>query len=148
MNSRNNSLMLGAFLILLGGLILLNNIDFIYLRDEIIMSLLFLALGGYMLFRYLQSHKMGTLIFASILLFIGLSILIDSTGIVDNSLLGTIFFWGVAALFATAYVRNAEKWGLIIPIGVLFTLGLIVLLHNQYYLNDDLGAAHFFLAWD
>jgi hypothetical protein len=146
MDNRKNSLLAGGFLIFLGTLILLNNLDFILLRDETLVSVSFLALGGVLLLRHLQTQRMGTLIFSAILLFIGMAILIDSTGIVDSSLIGTLLFWELAALFTVGYLRNSEKWGLIIPAGILFTLGLIVLMHNQSYVNDDLAGGTFFLG--
>ncbi len=146
MDHRKNSLAAGGFLIFLGTLLLLNNFDFIFLRDEMSVAVSFLAVSGLCLLRYLQTQRMSTLIFSAIFLFIGVAILIDATGIVDSSLIGTLLFWELAALFTVGYLRNSEKWGLIIPAGILFTLGLIVLMHNQSYVNDDLAGGTFFLG--
>lgn len=146
MDNQKNSLIVGGFLIFLGILLLLNNLDLIYLRGEMLVSVSFLALGGILLLGYLQTQRVSTLIISAIFLFIGMAILIDATGIIDNSLIGTLLFWELAALFTVGYLRNSEKWGLIIPAGILFTLGLIVLMHNQSYVNDDLAGGTFFLG--
>lgn len=148
MDNHKNSLLIGGFLMLLGGLILADNLGYIYLHDKMLMSVIFLGLGGYLLFRHAQSKRMGTLIFSAIFLLIGLSILIESTRIVDNDLIGTLFLCGAGTMFAAGYVRNPEKWGLVIPAGVFMTLGLITLLNlsDLHFFHHDLEAGTFFLG--
>ncbi len=148
MDNRKNSLLIGGFLILLGSLILADNLGYIDLRNEMFVSPLSLGLGVYLLFRYLQNKRMATLIFSAIFLFISLSILIDSTRIINDDVTGTLFLCGVGVLFGVGYMRNPEKWGLVIPAGIFLTLGLISLLNIGAFrlIDGDLEPGTFFLG--
>ncbi len=146
MNKQKNSLLVGGFLIALGTLFLLDNLDVIYLRDKILVAVIFLGSGGYLFFRHLQNRQMGTLILAAIAMFVGLTILIDETRLVNDDMIGTLFLWGVGALFAYGYFRNRQKWGLLLTAGILFTLGLIVLIEAVRFFDDDLAGGTFFLG--
>jgi hypothetical protein len=146
MDKQKNSLLIGGFLIALGTLFLLDNLNMIYLRDAVLVAVIFIGIGGYLFFRHLQNRQMGTLILAAIAMFVGLAILIDETRIVKDDVIGALFFLGAAALFVYGYFRDRQKWGLLLTAGILVTLGAIVLIEAIRFFDNDLAAGTFFLG--
>lgn len=146
MQKEKKSLLIGTVLILLGILSLLNNFGLIFIRDEAIVSLLFLSLGTFLFTRFAREQRVGYLILASISTFIGLVILWDSILGFDSQFIGVIFLWGVSALFAYGFFRNNENWGFVIPAGIFFTLGCVVLFEMTPFIHSDVLGSVFFLG--
>ncbi|NIR52931.1 hypothetical protein GWO43_30375 [candidate division KSB1 bacterium] len=145
MNQKSN-LIFGTLLILFGVLSLAVNLNLIYLDFEYVLAFMLLAAAAYLFVRFRKTQQFGSLIAAAILLFIGSAILIEHAWFVDDELTGVLLFWIMTALFIFGYVRDQRKWGLLIPAGVLFTLGSIVLIDMSPFMDDDLMGSVFFLG--
>lgn len=146
MEKEKNSLILGGLLILMGVFFLLSNLRYIYIEDEVLLSFIFLGSGAYVFLKYRRVNTIGLLVLSSILFFIGLITLLASIPGFDSEYIGTLFLWGVGALFAYGFFKNNENWWWLIPAGVLFTLGSIVILESVPFIEDESLGSFFFLG--
>ena len=146
MQYKKNSLYIGGGLILFGFFNLLSNMDVIYFEAEYVVSLVFLGIGAFLFMRFRQDQQMIVLIFAAISTFIGLAILLSTNRLIDDNWTGVLFLWGTSLLFSYGYLRNTKNWGFVIPAGVLFTIGLMVLVEMLPRHYDDLLGGLFFLG--
>lgn len=146
LEKEKNSLIVGGLLILIGIIFLLNNLRYIYIEDEALVSFLFLGAGAYFFLRYRREDTIGLLILASTLAFVGLVILLESIPGFDSQYIGTLFLWGMSALFAYGFFRNNESWWWLIPAGVFFTLGSMVILERMPFIEDESLGSVFFLG--
>ena len=145
MEKGKSNLLLGGMLVLVGLAYLLNNLDIIFIENEVTVSMTFLAIGAYLFFRFVKTKAMGFLITGAIFTFIGLVIWLESIPGFDDQYIGVIVLWTAAALFGYGFLRNSENWGFLIPAGILFTIGSMVWLDMILY-NDDVLGSIFFLG--
>ena len=146
MEKQKTNLYIGGGLVLIGLLNLLVNMDFIYLEPEFIVATLFLTAASFLFVRFRQKKQLPILIIAAILTFIGSAILLECVFDVDEGVVGVLFLWGLSALFAYGYLRNDRRWGFVIPAGILFTLGLMVLIETMPDFDDEFLGGLFFLG--
>jgi len=139
------NLVVGGLLVLIGLAYLLNNLDIIFIENEVTVSMTFLAIGAYLLFKFSKTKAMGFLIMGAISTFIGLVIWLESIPGFDDQFIGVIVLWTAAALFSYGFLKNSENWGFLIPAGVLFTTGSMVWL-DMILFNDDVLGSIFFLG--
>ncbi|MFQ5486610.1 MAG: hypothetical protein ACE5DO_14930, partial [Desulfobacterales bacterium] len=132
--------------IVFGLLCLAANLDLFSMASPIIWGLLFWAGAGALFVQFLKGQKWGFLIFAAILAYIGCAIIISHSWVIADEFIAVLLFWGMSALFVFGFLRNREKWGLLIPAGVLLTLGLMIVIDMSWTLNDDLMPGTFFLG--
>jgi len=140
-----SNLVYGGLLVLVGVAYLLNNLDIIFIENEVVVSMVFVAIGAYLFFTFAKTKAMGFLITGSIFTFIGLVIWLESIPGFDDQFIGVIVLWTAAALFGYGFLKNSENWGFLIPAGVLFTIGSMVWLDMILY-NDDVLGSVFFLG--
>ena len=135
--------LVGAGLVLLGGLMLLERFGLFRGAAEIFWGLVFLAGGAYFLYRFANNVRgeWWAVIPGSALVGIG----------VDNlmpRILGNwtgFFFLGFLGLgFFIVYFSGRERWWAIIPGGVLLTLGVVSALNDMYSARETGG--FFFLG--
>lgn len=146
MENQKTNLYIGGGLVLIGLLNLLVNMDFIYLEPEFIAATLFLTAASFLFARFRQNKQLLILIISAILTFIGSAILLEGIFDVDGGAVGVLFLWGLSALFAYGYLRNDRRWGFVIPAGILFTLGLMVLIEMMPDFDDAFLGGLFFLG--
>lgn len=146
MEKKKSELVLGSSLILFGLFVLSINLDLVYIDAQLIVSFIFLASGAYIVRRHIQNPNSLVLILAFILSYIGCAILSDYIPGFNSQFLGTIFLWGVGSLFAVEYIRKKENWGFVIPTGLFFTLGLMVLLDLISYFDGSVLGVTFFIG--
>ena len=119
--------MIGVFLILLGLLLLLENLGLLSGGAELAVSVAF-ALGGLaFLWGFLSQREwwwsaLPGMALLGIGLLIGYSTLVDDEGALGASL----FLGSLAVGFLLVYLRTREQWWAIIPGGVLLTIATIV----------------------
>jgi len=140
-----SNLVYGGLLVLVGVAYLLNNLDIIFIENEVVVSMVFVAIGAYLFFTFAKTKAMGFLITGSIFTFIGLVIWLESIPGFDDQFIGVIVLWTAAALFGYGFLKNSENWGFLIPAGILFTTGSMVWLDMILY-NDDVLGSVFFLG--
>lgn len=136
--------MVGGGLIVFGLLLLLQNLELIYLDAQIFAAFAFLAVAAVVYRAFLKNHNYWVFIFASFLAYIGLIIFFDLIPGYDGQLSGALLLFGAGALFLGGYVRRRESWGLIIPAGLLLTLGFMVLFDILFPWQDEYLGAMFF----
>jgi hypothetical protein len=134
---------IGAALILLGGLLLLERFGLFRGAADIFWGVVFLAGGAYFLYRFIgnATGEWWAAIPGFALVGIG----------VDNLLAGFLrdwgglFFLGMLGLgFFAVYLSGRERWWAIIPGGVLVTLGIVSVLNDVYAARETGGL--FFLG--
>lgn len=119
--------MIGVFLILLGLLLLLENLGLLSGGAELAVSVAF-ALGGLaFLWGFLSQREwwwsaLPGMALLGIGLLIGYSTLVDDEGGLGASL----FLGSLAVGFLLVYLRTREQWWALIPGGVLLTIATIV----------------------
>ena len=145
MEKAKGNLLFGGLLVLVGLAYLLNNLDIIFIENEVAVSMVFLAIGAYLFFKFAKTKAMGFLITGALFTFIGLVIWLESIPGFDDQFIGVIVLWTAAALFGYVFLRNSENWGFLIPAGILFTIGSMVWLDMILY-NDDVLGSVFFLG--
>jgi hypothetical protein len=124
-------IILGAALILLGILMLLERLGLFHGASDLFWGVVFLAGGAYFLYRF--ANNMGGEWWAAIPGF-------ALVGLAADSLLprvfgnwGGLFFLGFLGLgFVAVYFSDRQRWWALIPGGVLLTLGFVSVLSNVY----------------
>lgn len=143
MDKNKSNLWVGGILIAVGLLYLLNNLDMIFVGEDVAVSIVFFSVGAFMFFKFSQSRSTGFLITAVLFTFIGLVIWLESIPGIDDQYIAVIFLWFASGLFSYGFFRNTENWGFLIPAGILFTIGSMVWLDLVLYDDDVLGSVFF-----
>jgi hypothetical protein len=137
MTTKNRGLIIGAAIILIGLFALLVNLRIIHNADDLIEAGVFLSLAFVFLYVYRQSQdRTWALICAIFFILISLGFIIRIFWDFPNNLIGAAYLWGGTALFAQAYAKDAKNWWAIIPAGILFTLGSVVIINTYDWLSD------------
>lgn len=137
----------GALLILLGIILLLGNLDVLDKADNIFWALVFLSAGVYFGLQFLRHReKWLFLILAFLFLFVGIAVIIDATNFIPNDLIGTILFWGMAAVFIYVGQRGEKFWWAFLVAGLALVLGCMVLIDSFNLLDSDYTGFVFFLG--
>jgi len=126
-NNRLNKYIGGIAIILLGIVLLLRNLDFLYFDDEYIVGLVFGALGLLFFFVYFRDvTKWWTAIPAVGGLIVFISIFIDKFRFIPNGFIGAGTVWLVALVFFIVYFKDrSQKWALLLT-SVLGAAGMII----------------------
>ncbi|MCH7675711.1 hypothetical protein IH879_12260 [candidate division KSB1 bacterium] len=146
MDKNKQNLLIGGTLTFIGVFYLLSNLDIIRFNAEILVALAFLAVGDFLFKKFIETKGVGWLIAASIASFVGVVILLESLPYFDDNYIGTLVLWWIAALFAYGFFRNTEKWGFLIPAGIFFTIGGMVVLETLHFNDDGILGSLFFLG--
>ncbi len=129
----------GFIIVLIGFLLLLNNLHVVDMNRQLTWGIALLILGLIFIFLFVQNKSLrASLVLGIILTIFGAIIIFDSFNYFSDDLLGMFFLWGIAALFISIFVRNDRQWWTIIPGGLFFIFGVLVLLNLLNIFNDDL----------
>jgi len=114
-------------LIVVGILLLLQNLGVFEVIVALIWPLLFAALGANLLYVFLTNRAYWWTIILGFALLSGavLSALDQFLPQVGDILGGTIFLGGIGLAFWVIYFLNREHWWAVIPGGVMFTVALV-----------------------
>jgi hypothetical protein len=124
-------ILVGAALILLGALMLLERIGLFHGVSDFFWGIVFLTGGAYFLYRFANNirSEWWAAIPGSALVGLGADSLLS--GILGNW--GGFFFLGSLGLgFLIIYFTGRERWWAIIPGGVLLTLGFVSVLDHVF----------------
>jgi hypothetical protein len=125
-------LILGLFLIGIGLLILLQNLNVLGFLWDSIWALLF-ALGGAAFLVVFMHHSNNWWAAIPGFVLLGLGALIGLDALfprLEDAVGGAIFLGSISLGFWVVYLRRREQWWAIIPGGVLLTLALVAGLSN------------------
>ncbi len=133
----------GAGLVLLGMLMLFERFGLFHGITNYFWGLLFLAAGGYFLYRFANNVRgeWWAVIPGSALIGLGLQSFVPS---VLGDWSGFLFLGALGLGFFAVYFSDRERWWAIIPGGVLVTLGLTSALGDVFRVSDTGG--FFFLG--
>jgi hypothetical protein len=134
----------GILLIIVGILLLLQNLGIFEVIVTLIWALIFAAGGAIFLYMFLTNRANWWAIIPGFAL-LGLAALIALDEFfprVGNALGGAIFLGGIGLAFWVIYLQKREHWWAIIPGGVLFTLALIAGL-SPIYEGPAMGGVFF-----
>lgn len=124
---------LGLGLIVIGVLVLLDQMRWLYFREEWIVATAFLVGGIWCLSLYQRDKMTWKLICGLIGISIGMTIILDSLSIVAGDYLGGLIVLLLAGIFILLYSRNPKMWWALIPGGILLTVGARVLLEEAVW---------------
>ncbi|HXD11073.1 MAG TPA: hypothetical protein VN653_13495 [Anaerolineales bacterium] len=116
-------LWIGGFLIFLGALSLLDNLNIISNIGNIFWGVVWGLVGLYFLYRLFVDRTNWWAAFPAFTL-LGLSISLLLPSALDG-FGGLAFLGGISLAFVWVYISDTSRWWAIIPAGVLLTLGVI-----------------------
>ena len=143
----------GAALVLLGGLMLLERVGLLPGGVEVFWGAGFLAAAAYFLYRFASDTRVDW--WAAIPGFALAGLAAES---LPSAILGDLhgmFFLGALGLgFFAVYLSGRERWWAIIPGGVLITLALVAVLTTRFGVVDNggvlflgIGMTFLLVAW-
>jgi hypothetical protein len=131
---RHKGNLTGFVVIIVGILLLLNNLDLIELSWERLWPVLPLALGVCFLIQFAQNRDKGILIPATLFTGVGIFFFMFTTGVFPWDAMGD--WWPIFPLllglgFFFAYLADMRDSGLLIPATILLTVGGVFLARNN-----------------
>ena len=139
--------LIGGIIILLGLLSMASNFKIGYHLSTFTVAGLFF-LFSYLFFNiFMQNNKKKwALVLGIILSFAGSVYLLNLLMAIINSFIGAILLWLGTFICAYIYSKHPNRWWLIIPTGILFTLGTISIVTLLGLLRTDQVGIVFFLG--
>lgn len=146
MNAERRNLFIGLVLILIGGVSLLDNFRLFTFEPELFFGVLFIV-GGYLFWgKYREEELARFLVLAGVLGYLGCVMLLSLVPGLDGSWEGVLFFVTVAAVSCKAYINDKSKWGLALLTGIALTLGGVVALETNWWLDGEFTGGAFFMG--
>jgi hypothetical protein len=147
MQYRRNELMVGIFIVLFGTISLLANLRIIDNSNALAGFVLFLA-GAFFFYKTHknQPNRWWASLCFTFCLCMSFAMLVKFIWNYPDDLFGAVLLWISAILFLTIFIKNNRQWWAIIPAGICFTLGMIVVINVFNFLNDSMTGAIFFLG--
>jgi len=147
MNERKKGFIIGFIVIGIGLLSLVSRfVDGGGFKHIIVAGICF-VIGYLFTHSYTKDKRRWWALIVSLLLyFIGFLFVADLVIDFPDDLAGALFLWLGSAVFAYVYKKNSNNWWAIIPSGILFTLGSIVILDVTRLLRTDQEGIVFLLG--
>ncbi|MFQ6114727.1 MAG: LiaI-LiaF-like domain-containing protein [bacterium] len=145
MAEREKSYVPGIILIVMGVILLLHQLDFIFLRWRHIFPIILLALGVFFLISTVTRKDKGAAFPATVLLVLGLFFFFRNFAYfsVDYYFYDFEEYWPIFLIafglgFIVLYFFKPEDWGVLIPGGVLLFFGALFFLRSAgiFYWRD------------
>ena len=137
MPDKKSSIVPGALMIIVGGLLLLHRLDLIYLRWRDTYPLIMLGLSVWLFISAFSKEDKGQVFPATILLILGAFFFMRNFNLFlfdyyfyDWEDAWPIFLVAVGAGFVTLFIFKPDDWGVLIPGGILLGLGVVFFLRN------------------
>lgn len=138
---------IGYLLIIAGLLLIFKNLDLFEFNDKFLWGIAFITVGAAFLTTYRRdTRKIVVLIGGFMFIILGLSLIIHAIYIFPDELIGTLILWCIAGIFITIHFQRSNNWWVIIPGGIFFIFGAMVLLTGFKLLDDDRLWFVFFLG--
>jgi hypothetical protein len=147
MNEREKGFIIGVIIISIGLLSLISRFTYIGGFKHIIAAGICFVVGYLFTHSYIKDKRRWWALIVSLLLyFIGFLAVVDLVIDFPDDLAGALFLWLGSAVFGYVYKKNPNNWWAIIPCGILFTLGSIVILDITRLLRTDQEGIVFLLG--
>ena len=147
MKSRLPVLLIGIFLIILGGLIILDNLYYISFHEDFVFSFIFGAIGIIFLVTYLQNTKrIWALVLCFFFIFVGGSILMSEVYYMPDGMIGSLLLLILGTAFLVVYLKDRKNWWPVIPMGALYSIGLLVAFTEYYWRYEEYASCILFLG--
>ena len=147
MSKKNANFYIGSIIILIGILILLSNTHILSGLDDILGGGLLLLIAFVFFTIYNRDRsKWWPLLPATIFAVLGAGVILETFVPFASDLLGAGFMFAIFGVFAFVYTREPAQWWAIIPAGVAFTLGVVILVDTFHVMNSDMSGVVFFLG--
>lgn len=147
MTTKNQKFLFGILIVLSGLILLLNNFRVFNLNGEFWWGAAMAILGAVFLLAYDSDNaKKGARYAGMVFIFLGVITMLDSFDFLPSDIIGTLFLWGFGVFFISIYIRNNDRWWVIIPGGILIVLGFVVLLEAFQLLDGDILGFVFLLG--
>lgn len=140
MNRVNFRILIGAALVLLGVLMLLQRFNVFNSAIDIFWGVIFLAGGIYFLYRFALDMRGEWWAVIPGFTLIGIGV----AAVLPGRWSGLSFLGFLGISFVAIYLSDRQRWWAIIPAGVLITLGITAVLTNLYGARETGG--FFFLG--
>jgi uncharacterized membrane protein YfcA len=133
MNVSRVHLIIGTFFLVLGGLLLMQTLDFLPVRPTLTLFILFFTSGLVFILVYFLLHtRRWMFIVGGISLFIGSAIGISQIQNIPNAWISLIFFLIIGFIFLDIFMGEKRPWWPIIPSGFAFIFATQTLLELMY----------------
>jgi hypothetical protein len=144
---QKQGILLGSAIIAIGVLALLINLGVIAHLDNLTLGC-GLLLVSFLFFRiyHADRQKWWALIPACLCAFLGVVMVVQTFWDFAGELVGAGFLWACTIAFGYIFSRNKQHWWAVIPAGICFTLGSVVLISGFDLLDNDFEAVVFFLG--
>ena len=148
MQPKVSGITVGIGLIFLGILLLLNNFVGFDFPDEYFVAVIFGIASFFFYNHYFRDKsKWWSFVLGSVFLFLTVTLVMSGSRSIEDELIGVALFWISAGTFLWAYLQNKRQWWPLIPTGVLFTLGFIVLSEaTRFHMGGVNPGFYFFIG--
>ena len=141
MDEKQRGIIIGSLVIFIGVLILLSNLDVLNFSGNTTLGGAFLLVGITCISFYLnETNKLPLLILGEIFCSVGLALVLSSLPTIPyfyrHQLPWLAILWGAGITFLTVFLTNRNQLWSIIPGGILFTIGLMVLIVTFAHIDD------------
>jgi len=135
MNQSKTSYLPGIFLIILGGILLIHQLDIFYFSWSQIYPVIFLLLGLYLYASLFTRKSAGAVFWGTVFFLLGLFFSLRNYDIIDYYYMYDLWpilllIFGIA--FIALFILKPEDWGVLIPAGILLFFGSVFLLRNLH----------------
>jgi hypothetical protein len=130
---------IGLLIILIGVLLLLQNLHILSLEEQLFWGIALIILGGIFLRVYKHTSSIKSLLILGIIfLLVGLFTSLDAIFFFPGDLIATAYLWFGGAIFISIYIHKNERWWAIIAGGIFIVLGVIVAINAFRLLEGDI----------
>lgn len=138
---------IGIAIIIFGILALLVNTNILRGLDDLVGGalLILLALVFFMIYNR-DKTKWWPLLPGTVLAVLGVGVILDMFFPFASDVQGAAFMYAIFSVFAYVFSRDKNNWWAVIPAGVTFTIGTVVLVDTFDLLMSDLNGVIFFLG--
>lgn len=134
MGSKSFGILVGIGLIVLGFILFAGTFFSFEFDAEYIVAIFFGVAALFFLKLYIQnSGWWWSLVLTSICLIVTFAVFFENSRSINSDYIGVAVNWIIGATFLTVFLRNRKHWWAIIPAGVMFTTGFVVLREISYY---------------
>lgn len=139
MGSKYLHAIIGLLIIVIGVLLLLQNLRILNLDEQLFWGIALIVLGGIFLRVYNQTSPQKSLLILGIIFLLGgLFTSLDAIFFFPGDLFTTAILWFGGAIFISFSIHKNERWWAIIPGGTFIVIGVIVVLNAFRLLEGDI----------